>query len=251
MYGEFSTIYDLLMRGVDYDEWASYLCTLLSANGVPSGGAICECCCGTGQITVRLASAGYRQIASDSSSDMLMVARERCRREGRKVPFICQDMRSIIVHKPVHAVLACCDGVNYLTDDTDLNAFMHSSSDSLLPGGVLLFDVSSEYKLENVLGMNTFGEDEEDICYFWKNMYDPVSRLAELSLTCFVRMDGGSFRRVRETQIQRAYSIGEILKSAADSSFEAAGVYGFGTFSSPHERDERIQFVFRKKGADA
>ena len=251
MYEEFSTVYDRLMRSVDYDGWANYLCALLSANGVPSNGTICECCCGTGQITIRLAAAGYRVIASDSSSDMLMIARERCRCAGRKVPFVCQDMRSVSVHKPVHAILACCDGVNYLTDDSDLNAFLRSSFDSLLPEGMLLFDISSEYKLENVLGMNTFGEDEEDVCYFWKNMYDPATRLAELTLTCFAKGKDGSFRRIREKQVQRAFSITGILNAATDSSFESIGVYGFGTFSSPRPQDERIQFVFRKKSSDA
>ena len=41
-------------------------------------------------------------------------------REGMNIPFVQQDMRSLNLHKPVDAVLATCDGVNYLMTDEDL-----------------------------------------------------------------------------------------------------------------------------------
>ena len=78
-------------------------------------------------------------------------------------------------------------------------------------------------------------------------MYDEKSRLAELSLSCFVRQNGGSYRRIREKQLQRAYSVSEITDAAAAAFFEPLGIYGFGSVYRPTECDERIQFVFRKK----
>ena len=114
LYERFSLVYDALMRGVDYDGWADYLDRLLRGFGACQGASVLECACGTGEITLRLAALGYRVVASDVSADMLRVAQEKARKKGLAVPFVEQDMRCLSAHRPADAVLAACDGVNYL-----------------------------------------------------------------------------------------------------------------------------------------
>ncbi len=75
-YSAFAYVYDELMDNVPYDEWAEYLIGLLQENGVPDG-LVCELGCGTGQMTRRLAAAGYDMIGIDLSEEMLDVAREQ------------------------------------------------------------------------------------------------------------------------------------------------------------------------------
>lgn len=75
-YSAFAYVYDELMDNVPYDEWAEYLIGLLKENGVPEG-LVCELGCGTGQMTRRLAAAGYDMIGIDLSEEMLDVAREQ------------------------------------------------------------------------------------------------------------------------------------------------------------------------------
>lgn len=75
-YIAFAYVYDELMDNVPYDEWAEYLIGLLKENGVADG-LVCELGCGTGQMTRRLAAAGYDMIGIDLSEDMLDVAREQ------------------------------------------------------------------------------------------------------------------------------------------------------------------------------
>ena len=107
-YGKFARIYDALMADVDYDAWADYIKGLL-AEDVKT---VVDCACGTGAIALRLAQAGYNIIGIDASEEMLRIAAEKARKMGKRIPWICQDMRALVVHKPVDAIVCACDGVN-------------------------------------------------------------------------------------------------------------------------------------------
>lgn len=96
----------------------------------------------------------------DISEDMLGVASEKLRKNGLTVPLICMDMAEFCVHTPADAILCACDGVNYLTSVERTAAFFSSSFRALKPGGTLLFDVSTKYKLERIIANNTFASDE-------------------------------------------------------------------------------------------
>lgn len=104
------------------------------------------------------------------------------------------------LHRPVDAVLATCDGVNYLLQDVDAAAFFQSAWMPSNPGGGLFFDVSTPYKLEHLLGSQFMGEDRRDVTYMWQNRYFPERQQVEMHLAIFVkeRTDGiGGLTRSR------------------------------------------------------
>ena len=105
MYTDFAAVYDRLMQDVDYDAWAGYYAALMQKNGVPQGGTVCECACGTGSLTIRLQSAGYRMTGIDLSREMLSIAQQKARGKGQMIPFVQQDMTSLRLHKRQDAVL--------------------------------------------------------------------------------------------------------------------------------------------------
>ena len=82
---------------------------------------------------------------------MLRIANEQARREGRDLTFVLQDMRSIEVGNKVDAVICVCDGPNYI-DLEGISKFALSSYNALNKNGVLLFDISTRYKLKEVMG---------------------------------------------------------------------------------------------------
>jgi ubiquinone/menaquinone biosynthesis C-methylase UbiE len=104
---------DTLMRDVDYAGWAAYLMALLEDRG--GAHTVLDCACGTGEFAIRLAREGYSVAGLDASGDMLRIAQDKARAQGLTIPFICQDMRRLSLHRPVDALLCACDGVNYLT----------------------------------------------------------------------------------------------------------------------------------------
>ena len=75
-YTSFAQVYDELMDNIPYDEWISYITSLLHEYNITEG-LVAELGCGTGTITEGLAAAGYDMIGIDVSSDMLEIANEK------------------------------------------------------------------------------------------------------------------------------------------------------------------------------
>ena len=246
-YGRFADVYDQLMGGVNYDGWAGYLDALLRGFGAEDGASVLDCACGTGALTLRLQKLGYRVTGFDRSEEMLAAAQQKARRAGVKIPFVLQDMCALSVHKPAYAVTCACDGVNYLLSNSELRAFFKSANEALVPGGLLLFDVSSAYKLEHVLGGHTYGEDTDECAYIWQNAFDPETRLLEMDLTFFVPDGSGRYERFTERHVQRAHEPEELLFALEQSGFEPLGVYDAFTQNEPAAACERIQFAAKKK----
>ena len=237
-YNEFAAVYDALMRDVDRSKWIEYLIKLLAGNNK----RVVDCACGTGEISIGLAKAGHIVTGVDISEAMLAVAAEKARAAGFNIPFVCQDMCALALHRRVDAVISTCDGVNYLDSVEEMKRFFDAAHRALVPGGMLLFDISSRYKLQSVLGNNVFTLDEEDISYIWRNAYDAKTECVRMDLTVFTR-DGAMFRRFREEHIQRAHSRQEVMQALAEGGFEDISVYAAFTFKAPSDTAQRLQFV--------
>ncbi len=241
-YSAFAAGYDRMMGDVDYDGWAAYIHGFLKEAGAKS---VLECACGTGSLTVRLGRMGYQITGSDLSEDMLMEARRKALNAGlRFLPFVCQDMRRIALHKPVDAVIAACDGVNYLVDGAE--DFFRAAYTALKPGGLHLFDVSSVYKLSAVLGNNTFAAAGDDWAYIWENTYHPRLDRVDMLLTGFLKQ-GTRYARFEERHSQRAYTEEELRTALVSSGFGDIQTYEAFTRSAPGATAERLQFTARKE----
>ena len=238
MYQEFAQVYDALMDDVDYPAWAAHYLALMHRREVAPG-ALAECACGTGSLTVEFAGRGIAVTGVDQSADMLRVAADKARARGLSVPFVRQDMRALALHRPVDAVLATCDGVNYLCTPQGVGAFFAAAHAALKPGGGLFFDVSTPHKLAHVLGDAFFGGNGADVSYLWQNRYDPAAALLEMELTCFVREAGGRYRRFDETHVQRAHTAQELERWLAEAGFQGVQIYGERTFEPPQPTDQR------------
>lgn len=243
-YGRFAAVYDRLMADVPYDRWASYLHGCIRAF-LPEASTVADCACGTGQITFRLAKLGYAVTGMDISSDMLYIAQQNALDAGSRLPFVQQDMKRLMLHRPADVVNCACDGVNYLASVNEATQFFQAAYRALKPKGLLLFDVSSHYKLSQVLACNTFAEDEEGIAYIWKNCYDPQSRLLEMRLT-FFQEAGGRYERFCERHIQRAHTIEELEQALHAAGFSDVRTFSAFTMEAPGADAERIQFVAQK-----
>lgn len=248
-YGKLAKVYDEFMSGVDYGMWSRYIAQLLSTltadKGLPAPKSVFECGCGTGNISIPLSKLGFSVTASDISDEMLAVASEKARRAGRFIPFVRMDMRNIALHRPADAIVACCDAVNYLTCREDLLLFFKSAYASLKKGGLLLFDVSSEYKLQNILGNNCFSDSRQNAVYFWRNDFDERTRLIRMELDFFVKSakDPALYERFTENHIQMAHTQSELVSALEEAGFRDIGVYGAFTFEPPKAESERLQFL--------
>ena len=245
-YSEFAGYYDALMDDVDYPAWADYYLKIIGLAGMAPK-RLCECACGTGAMSVQFAERGLQVIASDISEPMLERAQRRAREQGVMAMFTRQDMRAVQVPRPVDALVCACDGVNYLLDDEGLNGFFARARDCLKPGGVLAFDISSAYKLKNVLGDNLFGEDRDDLSYLWFNRFDEDAQTVTMELAFFVRQPDGRYRRFDETHVQRAHATEHIEALLQQNGFDDVRLYGDKTLCAPESRELRVHFTATRK----
>lgn len=245
-YKYLSMAYDELMLDVDYDKWADYVDYLIK-DQEKNALNIYEAGCGTGAISVRLAKKGYKMLCSDISEEMLEKAAQNARNTGVNINFILQDMRKASCSGYRDAVIACCDAVNYLVSNNDLNEFLKSAYNMLCEDGIILFDISSRYKLENIIGDNIFYEDNENTTYFWQNTFDNKTQCVTMDLTLFMS-DGDVYKRFDEQHIQRAYTVLEITDMLSRTGFYDIKSYSFLTKHNTTSTDERIQFFALKKG---
>ncbi len=245
MYTAFASVYDRLMSDVDYPAWAAFYRDLLCHLGIAQG-TVCECACGTGSLTLPLAKT-YDMIGVDQSCDMLSVAMDKARRAGLPIPFIQMDMQKLALHRPVDGVLCTCDGVNYLPNEQAVAAFFRAAYQALRPGGVLIFDVSTPYKLKTLLGNRLLYEDADDITYLWKNKYTEDGCRVALSLSIFQREADGRYRRVLEEQTQYGYEQGVLERLLQETGFTGIAVCGDRTPEPPRATEKRWHIAAEKK----
>lgn len=246
MYTGFAEVYDTLMNDVHYGAWADMYARMMTAYGIPRNAKVCECACGTGSLTLPLQQLGYEMMGIDLSQEMLWQAAQKARKAGFGIPFIRQDMRQLRLHRPVDAVLATCDGVNYLLQDVDAAAFFQSAWDAIKPGGGLFFDVSTPYKLEHLLGSQFMGEDRRDVTYMWQNRYFPERQQVEMHLAIFVKEPDGRYRRIDEEQVQRAYQAEKLVALLQSIGFVDVRVFGTNALTHPAPEEHRWHIAARK-----
>ncbi|SHJ84160.1 class I SAM-dependent DNA methyltransferase [Tepidibacter formicigenes] len=244
-YESFAFIYDKLMDNVDYGMWINYIENIIKRENVIVKN-ILELACGTGNLTIPLAQKGYDIVGIDISEEMLDVAKQKCLEEEIDVVFLNQDMRELDFEiYDLDCVLCACDGFNYILEEEELKNIFENVYKLLKEEGIFIFDISSYFKMSNILSNNTFGENREDIAYIWQNYFDEEENIVEMDLAFFIR-NGKYFEKFEETHYQRAYNNEEILDILKHTGFNNIKVYKDFTFLQADEESERVFFVCKK-----
>ena len=246
MYADFAQVYDRLMQDVDYTDWAAYYASLLLKAGIAPGALVTECACGTGSLSLPL-SETYTLTGLDISQEMLSIAAAKLRRHGKNVTLVRQDMQKLTLMKQQDAILATCDGVNYLRDEKSLQRFFTAAFEHLKSDGALCFDVSSVYKLQHILGNNTLTNTQGDVHYIWHNDWDEAKRLLQMELHLYVREAQELYRYLSEHQLQKAWSADELKLQLELAGFSDITIFGDMTFSPPDEQSPRLHIMALKK----
>lgn len=243
-YNEFAYIYDKLMKpDVNYNRIADFIENIFiryDKNPV----LIADLACGTGNITVPMAKRGYEMIGVDISEEMLSVAREKAMSENADILFLKQDISKLDLYGTCDAFLCMIDGLNYIIEPKKIeHLFKRIKSCFLNPGGVLIFDVSTPYKLGTVIGDNTFVYDTDEVFYSWENKFIEKYSLSKMYLNFFCKEKNGGYKRFYEEHLQRGHSVKELKSALKKAGFTKIEIFsGFG-FEEVNEFSERIVFA--------
>ena len=86
-----------------------------------------------------------------------------------------------------------------------------------------MFDVSSEYKLKNILGGNMYGDDGEDLSYIWLSEYSNEEKVLDINVSFFKKI-GKLYERYDEVQRQYAHDKDTLLSELAACGFTVLSV---------------------------
>ncbi len=243
MYGDFAVLYEKL-QDIDYEAYADYIEKVFKKENIKPQ-LVLDLACGTGTLTSIMARRGYDMIGIDMSFEMLDIAREKAYGENLDILYLNQDMTEFELYGTVDAIICSLDGVNYLTEKGDLLKTLKLVRNYLNPGGIMIFDINSEYKISTVLGNNTYVTEEKNIFYVWQNEYDEKTKICYFNLDFFEKQ-GDKYIRYTEEQAERAYSEQEIRDTAKEAGLEVSGFYGELCFDIPTETTQRCFVVLKK-----
>ena len=252
-YDSIASVYDNINSEIDYSAWADFIEKCFCKYLPRKPELLLDLACGTGSMTLELASRGYDMIGADLSEDMLSEAYEKAYGKGlESVLFLRQDMRNFELYGTVGAITCCLDSVNYLIEDGDVEKCFKCVHNYLDPDGLFIFDVNTPYKFENIYGnqhyifedKNTYGEN---VYCGWQNEYDKETGLCTFYLSVFTEEDDGKFSRSDEIQTERCYSRDELTEKLEKCGFEVIGFFGDYDFAVPKYDCERWYVIARAK----
>lgn len=209
MYKRFSDFYDQLVFDIDYEKYSKNIIDILKENSINEGN-ILEIGCGTGNLTEQLAKNDkYQILAFDNSMEMLNYSFVRLS-EYENVNVVLQDMYKFNYSLyEFDAIISLLDVINYITSKEKLIDLFSKIYSGLSENGVFVFDLNSRYKLLEVLGNNHFVYERDNVFYTWENHVE--EDLVYFDLNFFVKDKNGKYERIIEEQVERYYSIDEIV----------------------------------------
>lgn len=256
-YSLVAEFYDHLMRHVNYERWASYVMSLFpladdrqtrAATARARVTRVLELACGTGQMLVELAKAGFTVFGSDRSAAMLRVARQRLMREGRHANLWCGDMREVAAVAQVDAAICLYDSINYCLTPEDLQRVFKSVAQLVRAGGLFIFDICTQHNCSRNFRNYIERDATSDFSYTRHAYYKAYKKL---QFNDFKIIDETNREQEYcERHIQRVYSIREMSEQfMANGLWQEVGRFSGMSRRPGQERAERVHFVL-KRNAD-
>ncbi|MBY0220985.1 class I SAM-dependent DNA methyltransferase [Sporosarcina aquimarina] len=242
-YQEFAHIYDELMNDIPYDAYIDLLD--LASTGVV-GKKVLDIGCGTGLLSAMLSKKGASVTGVDLSADMLEVASNRARSLGLDIEFIQQPMQQLEVEDTYDIAVISIDSLNYVISQTDVRETFRRIYKALGKDGVLLFDVHSIFKMDEIFLEGPFVFDDQRITYMWQTAPGDEEHSIYSQLAFFVRQENGLFKRFDEVHMQRTFSVTEYVGMLNDAGFQIERIFADWEDEPPTDESERVFFQVRK-----
>jgi ubiquinone/menaquinone biosynthesis C-methylase UbiE len=203
----------------------------------PKAKTILELACGTGSVLQHFAKR-YGVYGLDLSSGMLSLAR-------KKVPsgkFSQQDMTKFRLKEKFDVILCVFDSINHLLKFSDWQRVFNRAYEHLNEGGVLIFDMNTEVKLQRVIdttpGVRTFGKS-----LMIMDVTDIGKGVSNWNVKVFEHKSKNQYDLYEENIQEKAFPLHQV--KAALKQFRKVSVVDMRR-KRPSKKSERLVFVCKK-----
>jgi ubiquinone/menaquinone biosynthesis C-methylase UbiE len=242
-YQSLASIYDYVMRHVDYDNWAAYIRDIFTRfEHTPQ--TLIDLACGTGNVSMELCALGLPVVAgADASEAMLRVAREKAILGDRQIDFQQRDLRQLDQLGPFDAAVCMYDSFNYLLTLDDVRQALDQVYSILHPGALFVFDVCTE---QNSLRYFRDSRDREIGPGFSFARHSYYEAEEQLQMNHFTIRFEGQDEPLEEHHVQHIYPVADLLDLLESTPFDLLGAFDGFTFKRGTERSDRIHFALRR-----
>lgn len=244
-YNEFAYFYDELNGEADYDRLFQQVLDQLRAHGIEDG-IVVDLGCGTGELTLMLAQAGYDMIGVDRSPEMLAVFRDKAQQLELedKILLLNQDLLELDLYGTIRAAVSTFDTYNHIGPYPQFDAAIGKAAFFMEKGGVFLFDLNTPYKNQEVLGEHRFSIEGPDAVCHWSNHYNSQEGRVDLTLRIQDAETGEEF--IEEIQ-EYTYTLDQVKESLERHGFTLDQVMDGETFGPLTATSQRMLLVAVKQ----
>ncbi|MBO5010542.1 MAG: class I SAM-dependent methyltransferase [Clostridia bacterium] len=247
IYDLLAPFYDAINADISYSDWADFIEKIFNKECKSRPELVLDLGCGTGKMTLELASRGYDMTGIDISAEMLDIAREQAEIGGYDILWLSQDMREFELYGTVDSAVSCLDCINHLTKPSDVKKTFERMHNYLIPDGIFVFDINGKAKFENIYADRSYVMEEDGGVCIWQNYYDKKTKLCDFYITLFEECSDGRYERYDDEQRERMYTVSEMRKMLLASGFDFIGAYSDFDFSEATDNSERIYIAARCK----
>ena len=242
MYEDFSYIYDKLSFDLEYEKYANNILSLVEKNNIKKENML-ELAAGSGMLTNFFFDEFENIDALDISTDMLNVFANKY--DVDNVNLIYYDMVEFENPNSYDLIVILLDSINYVTNPRDLERLFENCYKNLKPNGLLVFDINSEYKMNEVFGSNCYVYEYEDIFYTWDNFME--DELVDMHLNFFIEDEDGRYDRIYEYQQERVYDRGFVKNLVENAGFTDVRMFDEDDMGDIKEDSLRILYQAVRK----
>ncbi|MCG3120134.1 MAG: hypothetical protein ALAOOOJD_02759 [bacterium] len=244
------------MRHVNYHRWALYISELFSFAEGERVARVLELACGTGNLLLELAQAGYKVCGLDLSYEMAREAAARLhkfkleseKKSNHPLPFApCAwrgDMQNFAVAAPVDAVICLYDSFNYCAEPERARRLLNCAAAAVRRGGLFIFDVCTEHNCRRNFGNYYERESYLEVSYIRRAYFKPLRKIQVNEF--FITDDFSRGPTLYERHEQRIYSLREIEAMLDPQQWVLAGRFDGMSRRPGTEKSDRVHFVLKR-----
>ena len=248
IYSKLAPLYDILMGDVDYESWADFIDEIMQTHH-PEPIDVLEIACGTGSVLVSLAELEcYKLTGTDLSPEMIEMAKKKAVDFDVTVDFEAKSFANLDYENRFDCVYSVFDSVNYLHTSEEMLQLFDNVANALKPGGIFIFDFSTpKNSIQSVEFLNEAEGERGNFRFYRTSRYHPHTKqhFNEFEIDERDPDTGKIIHTYKETHVQRAYTLHEMLSILEQTSYHQLAKYDGFDLIQATDNSARVTMVLQ------